>query len=238
MRSGTAGIPPPRPNRENFSWKPKDQPSVGMFRPGRGRVLVRPARRDDLGAGVELDALHAVHVQVAEERILPAAERVERHRHRDRHVDADHADLDLVLEAARGAARLGEDRRAVGVGIGIYQRDRLFQSCRRATRPEPGRRSRSCRSPCPASRCRTAWCRGRSLPCTAGVAAVEHQLCAFSAIPLFDESRRPCRDARAVTSGPMSTPSLSPGPIFIACAFFFSKRNQADPRRCPPPPRR
>jgi hypothetical protein len=54
-------------------------------------------------------------VQVAEQRRLPAAERVVRHRHRDGHVDADHADLDLVLELAGGAAVVGEDGHAVGV---------------------------------------------------------------------------------------------------------------------------
>jgi len=42
----------------------------------------------------------AVHMQVAEQRLLPAAERIEGHRHGNRHVDADHADLDLVLELA------------------------------------------------------------------------------------------------------------------------------------------
>ena len=57
------------------------------------RARVRPARRDDLAARVELHALGAVHVQVAEERRLPAAERVVRDRHRDGHVDADHARL-------------------------------------------------------------------------------------------------------------------------------------------------
>src|SRR5207248_6336673 len=64
-----------------------------------GRVLVRPACGYGLGARVELHPFGAVHVQVAEERILPAAERVERHRHRDRHVDADHPHLDLGREA-------------------------------------------------------------------------------------------------------------------------------------------
>src|SRR6188474_159068 len=44
----------------------------------RRRVLVRPARRHRLGARVELDALRAVHVQIAEQRALPPAERIER----------------------------------------------------------------------------------------------------------------------------------------------------------------
>src|ERR1700691_3504778 len=56
---------------------------------------VEPARGDYLAAGVEVDAFGAVHVRVTEQRGLPAAERVISHRHRDRHVHADHADLGL-----------------------------------------------------------------------------------------------------------------------------------------------
>ena len=52
---------------------------------------------------------------------LPAAEAVVGHRNRDRHVDADHADLDLVLEAPGGAAVVGEDGGAVAVGVGVDQ---------------------------------------------------------------------------------------------------------------------
>src|SRR5690348_1120445 len=80
---------------------------------------VGPARGDHLAAGVELDPLGPVHVGVAEERVLPAAEGVVGDRHRDRHVDADHADLDLELEAPGRAAVAGEDGRAVGVGVGV-----------------------------------------------------------------------------------------------------------------------
>ena len=86
-----------------------------------------PAGRDDLGARVEADALGAVDVVVAEQRLLPAAEGVEGHRHRDRDVDADHADLDLALEVARGLAGGGEDRDAVGVGVAVDQLDRLVE---------------------------------------------------------------------------------------------------------------
>src|SRR5690348_4300557 len=78
-----------------------------------------PAAGDRLAAGVEADALGAVDVVVAEDRILPAAEGVEGHRHRDRHVDADHPDLDLALEAARLVAGAGEDRRSVGEGVAV-----------------------------------------------------------------------------------------------------------------------
>ena len=68
---------------------------------------VGPAGGDDLAAGVEVHALGAVGVGVAEQRGLPAAERVVGHRHRDRHVDADHPDLDLVLEARAPRRRRG-----------------------------------------------------------------------------------------------------------------------------------
>ena len=54
-------------------------------------------------------------------RRLPAAEAVVADRDRDGHVDADHADLHLVLEPAGGAAVVGEDRGAVAVRVGVDQ---------------------------------------------------------------------------------------------------------------------
>src|ERR1700737_5533274 len=62
----------------------------------------RPARGDGLGLGVEADRIRAVLVQIAEAGLLPAAEGVVRDRHRDRHVDADHTDIDLGCEIALG----------------------------------------------------------------------------------------------------------------------------------------
>ena len=56
-------------------------------------------------------------MEVAEEGGLPAAERVVRHRHRDRHVDAHHAHVDVELELARDATVPGEDRGTVAVGF-------------------------------------------------------------------------------------------------------------------------
>src|SRR5258706_14050547 len=99
----------------------------GHVEAGSRRVLVWPSCRYDLCARIKLYPLYAVHVQVAEERIFPAAEGIKRDRHRDRHVDADHADLDLILEARRGAARLGEDRGAVRVRVAVDEGDRLFK---------------------------------------------------------------------------------------------------------------
>ena len=91
----------------------------------RWRARARPARGDDLGPRVEADALRAVNVLVAEQRVLPPAEGVVRHRHRDRHVDADHADVDAALESSGRLAAVGEDRRPVAIRIGVHQRDRL-----------------------------------------------------------------------------------------------------------------
>ena len=85
------------------------------------------ARRDGLLAGVEVDRVAAVGVEVAEERALPAREREEGHRGGDADVHADHADLDVVPVAADGRARLGEDRRAVAVRRGVHDVDRLVE---------------------------------------------------------------------------------------------------------------
>src|SRR4030088_1332284 len=70
---------------------------------------VEPATGDGLAAGEEVRAVHAVGVGVPEQRRLPAAEAEVGHRNRDRHVDADHPDLDLVLEPAGRPAVIGED---------------------------------------------------------------------------------------------------------------------------------
>src|ERR671935_163197 len=50
----------------------------------------------------------AVSVQVAEERVLPAGEREERHRRGDADVDADHPRLRLVAELAHRCPARGE----------------------------------------------------------------------------------------------------------------------------------
>src|SRR5438445_112021 len=65
---------------------------------------IRPARDHDLRLGVEPDPLRTVDRVIAEDRLLPPAERVEGQRDRDRHVDPHHPDLDLVLELPRRAA--------------------------------------------------------------------------------------------------------------------------------------
>jgi hypothetical protein len=58
-----------------------------------------------------------MHRHIAEEGALPAAEAVEGHRHRDRHVDADHAEPAAVGEFARRVAVVGEDGDAVAIFV-------------------------------------------------------------------------------------------------------------------------
>src|SRR3954454_22519077 len=74
------------------------------------RAVALPAREEAAGdrllARVEVDGVGAVGVQVAQEAVLPAAEREEGHRRRDADVDADHPGLDVVAEAADRAAGL------------------------------------------------------------------------------------------------------------------------------------
>src|SRR5580692_3627598 len=86
----------------------------------------RPARGHRLGLGIEADRIRAVLIEVAEAGAFPAAEGVVGERHRDREIDADHADLDAVGEIARGVAVAGEDGNAVAVFMLRRQPHRLL----------------------------------------------------------------------------------------------------------------
>src|SRR5262245_54652901 len=85
----------------------------------------RPARGHRLGLGVEADRVGTVLVEIAEARLLPAAEGVIGDRHRDRHVDADHAYIDARREIARSVTVAGEDRNTVAVIMLRRQRQRF-----------------------------------------------------------------------------------------------------------------
>jgi hypothetical protein len=65
-------------------------------------------------------------VDIAEERCLPAAEAVVGDGHRDGHVDADHAGLDLELELPSRAPVAREDGGAVAVRVVVDEADRLL----------------------------------------------------------------------------------------------------------------
>src|ERR1700736_5175212 len=83
---------------------------------GRIRYLARrlnPAGHDDLLLGVELDGIAAVSVQIAEERLLPAGKREERHWGGDTYIDAHHAGFDARGVIAGGLAVGSEDGRRV-----------------------------------------------------------------------------------------------------------------------------
>src|ERR1041385_9232100 len=79
-------------------------------------AVAEPATRRHLLLREELHALAALHVEVAEERIVPAVEGKPCHRSGHADVDADHAAVDAMLEFARGLAGTCEDGSAVAVG--------------------------------------------------------------------------------------------------------------------------
>ena len=87
------------------------------------RRIVKPARRNGLGLGVELHHLLAVGAEVAELGAARTGETEVGNRNRDRHVDPNLADVDLVLELACHGAALGEDAGAVAVRVGIDEGD-------------------------------------------------------------------------------------------------------------------
>src|SRR4051794_23008867 len=80
---------------------------------------IGPTASDDLGSGVKLDAVGTVHMQVAEERSLPAAEAVIRDRDRNWYVDSHHPNFNVELELSCCSSVAREDRCPVAVGIGI-----------------------------------------------------------------------------------------------------------------------
>ena len=108
----------------------------------------RPARRDGFRLGVETERVGAVLVEIAEARALPAAEGVIGQRHRQRHVDPDHADIHLRREIARRVAVAREDRGAVAIGVLGRQLKRLFVVLARTT-DSTGPKIFACRCPSP-----------------------------------------------------------------------------------------
>src|SRR5207253_10084627 len=85
---------------------------------------------DRLHLRVERHRLLAVGAEIAELRAARAGEAEVGNRHRNRHVDADLADVHLALEFARRRARLREDARAVAVRIGVDDADRFIERFR------------------------------------------------------------------------------------------------------------
>src|ERR1017187_4883229 len=83
--------------------------------------IAEPAAHGHFQLREELDAFFALHVQVAEEGLVPAVEREPGHGGGHADVDADHAALDAVLEFARGLARTRENGGAISIGRAVGQ---------------------------------------------------------------------------------------------------------------------
>src|SRR6202521_2475534 len=105
---------------------PLFQADGGVY-PACGGLVVKPPCRDRLGLGIELHHLLTIGSETAQLGPTRASETEEGHRHRDRHVDADLADVDLILELARRGTALGEDAGAVAEGILVDDVDGLVQ---------------------------------------------------------------------------------------------------------------
>src|SRR3546814_4573156 len=88
---------------------------------------VGPARGSCLDLGPERTAFHPGLFGVAERRPLPPAEAVIGDGNRDRHVDADHADIDPRREFARGVAVAREDRDTIAILMLRRQFERGFE---------------------------------------------------------------------------------------------------------------
>src|SRR5690606_26081051 len=90
-------------------------------------IIIKPARGNGLGLGVEQDDLLAVRTQVAQLGAARATEGEQRYRHRNRHVDPDLTHIDVFLEAAGNATGAGEDGGAVAVRVGVDDLDGIVQ---------------------------------------------------------------------------------------------------------------
>src|SRR6187455_1181369 len=86
-----------------------------------------PAAGDDLLAGVEVDGVGAVGVQVAVDRVLPAGEGEPGDRRGDADVDTEHARLGAVAVGAGGGPGTGEDRPGVAVARAVEELERFIE---------------------------------------------------------------------------------------------------------------
>ena len=86
---------------------------------------IRPAGRHGLGLGPEADALHAMHVRIAEQRLLPATEGVERHRYWNWYVDTNHTYLNSTRKFTSNIAIACEARDAITKFMGVDEIDSL-----------------------------------------------------------------------------------------------------------------
>src|SRR5215469_16715290 len=91
-----------------------------------GRVLI-PTLHDALITGIEPDTFFAVSVIAAEHGAFPAAKRMPCHRHRNRYIDADHADFDTVRELLRRLPIVRITGDAIPEFVRVYQVNGRFE---------------------------------------------------------------------------------------------------------------
>src|SRR3546814_1659125 len=85
-------------------------------------------RISDWSSDVCSSDLRPMHVMVAKQGALPAAEGMEGHRHGDRHVDAHHAGPHPAEKGLRRIAVAGEERGAVAELMGVDEAKRLVEA--------------------------------------------------------------------------------------------------------------
>src|SRR5215831_1391042 len=86
-----------------------------------------PAGRGHFLLSKELHALFALHVQVAEKRIVPSIKRKPRHGSGNSDIDPHHSALDAVFEFSRRFAGPRKYRSTVAIRRTIRRFDRRFQ---------------------------------------------------------------------------------------------------------------
>src|SRR5258706_15162984 len=89
-------------------------------------MLFGPAFNYDLLVGVELDGVAALAVKIAEEAVLPSAEREVSHGRGDADVDADISRGSFVAESACSRSARGEERCLIAVSATLEERKSII----------------------------------------------------------------------------------------------------------------
>src|SRR5438477_6430144 len=91
-------------------------------------VLFGPALDDNFFVGIELNSIPPLAVQIAEETVLPSAEREISHGRGHADVDTNIARRRLIAETARSRSTRGKQRRLVTVGAALEERQGVVQT--------------------------------------------------------------------------------------------------------------
>src|SRR5579864_12171 len=91
-------------------------------------VLFRPALDDNFLVRIKLDSIPPLPMQIAEEAVLPSAEREIGHGRGDTNVDTNVPCRRFIAETARSRSARGKQRRLVAVGAALQKRQSLVQT--------------------------------------------------------------------------------------------------------------